>query len=187
MGAEEDEGYKQLAREAKHNISDEQCQHRDIFHAQDPEAWCPPCRGTVDPRAKTISNPTLTSTRDYVTKGENEQGHDLLVWWMDTANTEVTGIIAKALEYGGMGRALDLTDIGRQLVNAGVKVPEFGVKGSQEAWLAELGIYFYLVGKFARWTAAISEGRHVSDDTLLDIGIYVRMAQRIRAVGGWPV
>jgi hypothetical protein len=50
----------------------------------------------------------------------------------------------------------------------------------------EIGIYFYELGKIARWTAAIREGRRVSDDTLHDAGIYIKMAQRNRAVGGWP-
>ena len=43
-----------------------------------------------------------------------------------------------------------------------------------------------IVGKMARWTDAIRTGRRVSDDTLFDLGIYVRMVHRVRAVGGWP-
>jgi uncharacterized coiled-coil protein SlyX len=108
--------------------------------------------------------------------------HPLEQWWMDKAQAEVEPLIAKMTEYGGEGRAFDLIDIGQALIDANVNFPgTFGVGQVQE-----LGIYFYLVGKFARWKAAVSEGRSVSDDTLLDIGIYVRMAQRIREVGGWP-
>jgi len=108
---------------------------------------------------------------------------DLRDWWMSKAAGEVEPMIAKMMEYGGDGRAIDLIEIGRTLQISGVKVPD---DDASSAELSELGIYFYLVGKFARWTAAIAEGRPVSDDTLHDIGIYVRMVQRIRESGGWP-
>lgn len=116
-------------------------------------------------------------------------------WWETTAHDEIAQLVSKAREYGGAHRAEDLTDLGRSLVEAGVKYgpviaridgkPVYGTMTDAEA--QELGCYFYLRGKFARWVAAIKEGRPVSDDTLHDIGVYVRMVQRIRAVGGWPV
>lgn len=119
---------------------------------------------------------------------EDEAVGALRGWWEQTAHDEVAGLISKMVEYGGLSRATDLTEIGRHLTEVGVSEgPLLGSGAVQEGWLQELGIYFYLVGKFARWSAAIQEGRPVSDDTLLDIGIYVRMAQRVRAVGGWPV
>ena len=34
--------------------------------------------------------------------------------------------------------------------------------------------------------AAIRRGEFVSDDTLFDIGVYVRMVQRMRETGNWP-
>lgn len=97
-------------------------------------------------------------------------------WWMDLASEEVDRVVPKAVEYG----ATDLIEIGRTL---GATMHRTGLT---EAEQAELGVYFYIVGKIARWTDAVKEGREVSDDTLHDIGVYVRMAQRIRAVGGWP-
>lgn len=116
------------------------------------------------------------------------QGSALYRWWMQTAHDEIAPMLAKAEEYGGQHRAADLTDIGRDLIAAGVaKGPLLGSGAVQDGWMQELGCYFYLRGKVGRWTAAIAEGRPVSDDTLHDIGIYVRMVQRIRAVGGWPV
>ncbi|QBZ73242.1 hypothetical protein SEA_THERESITA_53 [Microbacterium phage Theresita] len=123
---------------------------------------------------------------------ESTEGADavsaLRGWWEQTAHDEVAQLVAKMTEYGGLSRATDLTEIGRDLVAAGVgKGPLLGSGAVQEGWLQELGIYFYVRGKFARWQAAIIEGRPVSDDTLLDIGIYVRMAQRVRHTGGWPV
>lgn len=108
-------------------------------------------------------------------------------WWVAKARAEIEPMVAKMAEYGGDGRAIDLYQIGRELVESGVNTPTMEDDDDyDEAWNAELGIYFYLVGKFARWKAAVQEGRKVSDDTLLDIGIYIRMAQRIREVGGWP-
>jgi len=108
---------------------------------------------------------------------------DLGEWWEQLAHSEVGPLISKMLEYGGDGRALDLIEIGRAL-----DIATHGYREVQldDATLSELGIYFYIVGKLARWTAAVSEDRPVSDDTLHDIGIYVRMVQRIRATGGWP-
>lgn len=117
---------------------------------------------------------------------------DLRKWWAARGESEIGPLIEKAREYGGARRANDLAEIGRAMVQSGSPFPHDALPGGYEteegqAYLAELGIYFYITGKMARWTAAVSEGRMVSDDTLHDIGIYVRMVQRIRDVGGWPV
>lgn len=98
-------------------------------------------------------------------------------WWMGVAEREIEAVVPKAVEYG----ATDLVDIGSTLART------MGREGMSDGEKAELGIYFYLIGKMARWSDAIKENRRVSDDTLHDIGVYVRMAQRVRAVGGWPV
>jgi hypothetical protein len=96
-------------------------------------------------------------------------------WWMDLAKEEVDKVVPKAVEYG----ALDLIDIGRDLARtAGREVSD------EEA--AEMGIYFYIRGKLARWTDALVRNDRPSDDTLHDLGVYVRMAQRVRATGAWP-
>lgn len=96
-------------------------------------------------------------------------------WWMDLAEEEVRRVVPKAVEYG----ALDLIQIGHDLaLTAGRQVTD------EEA--AEMGIYFYIRGKLARWTDAIARGDRPSDDTLHDLGVYVRMAQRVRHSGGWP-
>ncbi|QJD50031.1 hypothetical protein SEA_RASOVI_57 [Microbacterium phage Rasovi] len=116
------------------------------------------------------------------------RGSALYQWWMQTAHDEITPMLGKMVEYGGANRATDLIDIGRVLEEAGVRVDHFRTdQHTQTARQQELGCFFYLQGKFGRWVAAVKEGRPVSDDTLHDIGIYVRMVQRIRAVGGWPV
>lgn len=96
-------------------------------------------------------------------------------WWRGQAEAEIDQTVAKAIEYG----ANDLIEIGRALAYT-------QERDCNPQELAEMGIYFYLIGKVARWTAAMAEGRQVSDDTLLDIGVYVRMAQRVRQAGAWP-
>jgi hypothetical protein len=104
---------------------------------------------------------------------------ELTQWWMKSAHDEIVPMAAKMVEYGGNGRAEDLLQIGHTLAaTQNRKVDD------EEA--TELGIYFYLVGKMARWTAAVVEGDRPSDDTLHDISIYTRMAQRARHSGGWP-
>lgn len=100
---------------------------------------------------------------------------DLRVWWLHQATTEINRTVPKVVEYG----ATDLVEIGRTLAaNMGREVSD------EEA--TELGIYFYLVGKLARWTDAVRRQERPSDDTLFDLGVYVRMAQRNRSAGGWP-
>lgn len=101
--------------------------------------------------------------------------HELAEWWRETAENEIEQTVAKAVEYG----ATDLIDIGRTLARvAGREIPD------SEA--AEWGIFFYLEGKLSRWRSAIERGDLPSFDTLLDIGVYARMAQRVRMTGGWP-
>ena len=105
---------------------------------------------------------------------------ELIQWWLGKAAAEIQPMVDKIIEYGGAGRAVDLIEVGRELA----RLKDWEVN---DAEAAELGIYFYIRGKMGRWQAAISEGRGVSDDTLHDIGIYIRMVQRIREMGGWPI
>lgn len=109
---------------------------------------------------------------------------ELVQWWLSLARTEADRTVPKAVEYG----ANDLVEIGRQMAQAAGGMGLSGDDAPPDAAerFAELGIYFYLVGKLARWTSAIQEGRRPSDDTLFDIGVYVRMAQRVRDTGSWP-
>lgn len=119
-----------------------------------------------------------------------DQWSDLQTWWIDNAMEEASELVDKAREYGGTGRAKDLVELGQTMVDLGIRIPDSAYTGKgniQEGFLQELGIYFYLVGKMGRWSAALQSGHLVSDDTLKDIGIYVRMAQRARNCGGWPV
>lgn len=110
--------------------------------------------------------------RNPVTATPEQQ---LTEWWMQQAEDEVALTVPKAIEYS----AVDLTDIGHDLARTmGREIDD------EEA--AELGVFFYLRGKVARWVGAVIAGQRVSDDTLHDISVYCRMAQRIREVGSWP-
>lgn len=114
---------------------------------------------------------------------------ELQDWWMDKARSEIEPMIRKMEEYGGNGRAMDLVDMGRKMHEAGVALPGSSVIApgdSQDDQFIELAIYFYVMGKLGRWTAAINEGRAVADDTIDDAIVYLRMLQRTREVGGWP-
>ena len=100
---------------------------------------------------------------------------DLELWWMDTAHDEAAAVVDKAVEYGSNS----MTELGHDIAKiAGRNVTD------QQA--TELACYFYIKGKVGRWSDAIVAGKDVSDDTLGDIGVYVRMAQRVRSNGGWP-
>lgn len=98
-------------------------------------------------------------------------------WWRKNTEEEISKTVPKIVEYG----TNDLHDIGRELYEfAGVEYNGDDLS----AYQAELGIYFYVRGKMARWAEAIKSGRRVSDDTLFDLRVYVAMAQRYRENGG---
>lgn len=101
---------------------------------------------------------------------------ELRGWWLEQARDEAEEAIIKADEYG----AGDLLDLGRTMARI------VGQPGLTDAEAMELGVFFYLRGKIARWSSAIEEQHPVSDDTIKDILVYARMAQRIRYLGGWP-
>lgn len=134
-------------------------------------------------RATDRAEPSESQESTAVGSGDSPLVH----WWVAMARDEISGMVSKMEEYGGLNRATDLTELGQALTMVGVPGgPPTEGGAVQEGWLQELGIYFYLRGKFARWGAAIKEGRPVSEDTLTDIAIYTRMVQRVRSHGGWP-
>lgn len=96
-------------------------------------------------------------------------------WWRRLAEQEIADTVPKAIEYG----ATDLIDIGRVLARISGRTID-------DAEAAELGCWFYLTGKMSRAVSALERGAQPSADTLKDIGIYVKMVQRIRSSGGWP-
>lgn len=138
--------------------------HNHIFDDQCGES-CPKWVGQYNPDSEPSVDPEYTAAHAVIAD-----------WWRDIAEEEINKVVAKAVEYG----STDLYEVGRALGLV------FGWEGMSHEEAVELGIYFYELGKFARWTDAIRNRRRVSDDTLHDLGVYVRMAQRNRAVGGWP-
>lgn len=97
-------------------------------------------------------------------------------WWVEQSRQEMEACVPKAVEYG----STDLAVIGRALGRL------MGRHNLTNEDATEMGIYFYLIGKLARWEDAIIHGRRVSDDTMHDASVYIKMQQRNRAVGGWP-
>lgn len=107
--------------------------------------------------------------------GDNPLYDDLHQWWTDLANTEADEVIPKAIEYGSNS----MTELGHEIAKlSGRKITD--------AEAIELACYFYIKGKLGRWSDAIVAGTAVSDDTIKDIGVYVRMVQRVRTHGSWP-
>lgn len=127
----------------------------------------------------TASRVVLDETVNFVApappRALHTTGSPLDEWWADVAKEESDQVVAKAREYG----ATDLIDIGQMLARTMGRVVD-----DEEA--AELGVFFYLVGKLSRWQSAVQRGDRPSNDTILDIGVYCRMAQRIRHSGSWP-
>lgn len=116
------------------------------------------------------------ATREPSPVRHGESGEsDLAQWWSATAGRDATAVVPKAIEYGSR----DLTEMGRTLVRV-------GGREADDAYAAEVGAWFYALGKMARWTAAIERGDRVSEDTLVDLSTYVMMVRRIRDAGSWP-
>lgn len=143
----------------------------------DPEAcqsgW--PCK-----KVRSLAHPMKESEMANYEKidPESERIREALKdWWLEQSRQEIEAVVPKAVEYG----STDLAVIGRTM---GRLMGRNGDLSHEEA--TEIGIYFYLVGKLARWEDAIINGRRVSDDTLHDASVYIKMQQRNRAVGGWP-
>lgn len=122
-----------------------------------------------------ITGSTVGASLDPQADEEQRMIAALTDWWMDTAKAEVEPVAVKAVEYGPnsmieVGRAMGRMS-GRDLTN-------------EEA--IEVACMFYISGKLGRWVDAVAHGKRPSDDTIHDIGIYIKMTQRNRQVGGWP-
>lgn len=107
---------------------------------------------------------------------------DLVRWWKETAASDIEGSIEKVREYGG----LDLLMLGMAMYQWAKCPCKNWSDNPTEAFLQELGIYFYTMGKLGRSFSALAAGRMPSNDTVLDLDYYPAMIRRIRAVGGWP-
>lgn len=110
-----------------------------------------------------------------MTSGKSKKSVALDSWWMADAGDELAGVMPKAVEYGSS----DLQLMGEALLMC---MPQCRGKVAAE----ELAIAFYALGKTARLMGAYADGRSPSEDTWHDLGVYARMAKRVRAVGEWP-
>lgn len=97
-------------------------------------------------------------------------------WWEHRTQGEIESVVPKAIEYG----ANSMIEVGRTIA----RLQGRHDVGDEES--TEIACMVYIAGKLGRWVDAIAEGRRPSDDTIYDMGIYVKMAQRTRDVGGWP-
>lgn len=102
-----------------------------------------------------------------------EDDFNVAEWWRRTNADDHLAFIPKFEEYGSE----DLLAIGRTMADI------LGKKDLTDQQATELGIFFYLYGKMARWVEAVKEGRPVSDDTLHDLTVYSMMARLNRAGG----
>lgn len=105
----------------------------------------------------------------------------LEAWWRQVAEDEIGRTVPKAMEYG----SADLKIIGEALLLAMPKLAEGLTLEERQKVGQELGIAFYLLGKTSRLFGAYERGRLPSDDTWFDIGIYAKMARRVREAGEW--
>ena len=138
-----------------------------------------PGEAIIDYFDETGTNRNIGDIFEEMYAPEKSKRDILADWWRESAESEINMVVDKAIEYG----ATDLYEIGRKVLSLhGPRAFEI----ASERQVILVGIYFYLEGKMARFASAIQEGREVSADTVLDIGVYARMAQRVLQVGAWP-
>ena len=140
----------------------------------------PPDDGLGDP-----SNNSSTGISGFPQVGPpGPDQSELAQWWREIAEAQITTVVPKANQYG----ATDLRDLGLQILDmAGRRPLEGDTYGEVDVrYATEVGIAFYAMGKLARVSAAIKEGRAPSYDTWLDLAIYATMALRVHTHGGWP-
>lgn len=99
----------------------------------------------------------------------------LETWWLTQAEKEIERTVPKAVEYG----AADLEVMGAAMLHL---VPK--ERRSRQTGL-EMALAFYALGKVARLFGAFERGDLPSEDTWFDLGVYCRMAERVREFGEW--
>lgn len=122
---------------------------------------------------RTAANAELRHADGVEPEGPDSGSEDLASWWDRTSAEDRDACLAKTAEYG----AGDLAIIGGLLADFGVTA----AIGRE----AEMGCWFYLIGKVARANSAYERGEAPSDDTINDIETYSRMIRRIRQNGEW--
>lgn len=116
------------------------------------------------------------STPRLPSEGQEDRLRASVAWWVSDAKENAEKTMPKAIEYG----SIELVEAGRTLARL-MGRPDVS---DQEAM--ETMIWSYVMGKMGRWTAALSRGERVSDDTIFDILVYATMVRKIRETGEWP-
>jgi hypothetical protein len=96
-------------------------------------------------------------------------------WWRSVVEEEISSTVPKAVEYGP-----------NSMIEVGRAMGRMSHRDLSDQEAIEVACMFYICGKLGRWVDAVAHGKTPSDDTLHDIGVYIKMAQRNRAVGSWP-
>jgi len=96
-------------------------------------------------------------------------------WWVQRAEAEARAVVPKAVEYGS-----------NSLMQLGHTIAQMQHREVNDEEALELGCWINAVQKLGRWTDAVMRGDRPSDDSIYDLGVYCRMAQRIRDAGSWP-
>lgn len=96
-------------------------------------------------------------------------------WWLENSHQEIEAVVPKAVEYGP-----------HSMITVGRAMAQLGGRNVDDEEAIELACMLYIYGKVGRWLDAATSGRRPSGDTIYDIKIYAKMAERNRDVGGWP-
>ena len=98
--------------------------------------------------------------------------------YIQDLTTEVTDmVIPKARTYG----TTELSQLGATLMNVA------GRGSVPERDAMQYAVWFYSIGKMARWTAAAKRGEQPTRDTVLDILVYALMWLKVEETGEWWV
>lgn len=98
--------------------------------------------------------------------------------YIQDLTSEVTDmVIPKARTYG----TTELSQLGATLMNVAGK----GTTPERDSM--QYAVWFYSVGKMARWTAAVKRGEQPTRDTVLDILVYALMWLKVEETGEWWV
>lgn len=123
-----------------------------------------------------VSTEQIMAEHDlFAPAAENDIIDSITQWWLDRAAEEAKSVVPKAVEYGS-----------NSLMQMGRKLAQLKGREVSDEEALELGCWFNAVQKVERWTDSVMRGERPSDDTLYDIGVYLKMAQRIRDTGSWP-
>lgn len=147
--------------------------------------WCPYPQMQRDGAADIFDNASyaVSAGPAMILGDSGPVRNELADWWRGVTEDDIAAMLPKAREYS----AYDLILLGKATADmVGAFDPEPYEEGVPDGVYAEIGCWWYLMGKVARAIGAIKEGRLPSEDTAADARIYATMISRIKAVGGWP-